>query len=286
MRLGYTSGTRGNSKSRVTAHHIQRRNGPLTWAFIHGHDQPTRRMPSMSGLLAAERRRRRTRRRRRALGCYRKAVLVLRWFCDGTRLAQLAADNRIGRSTAYRCLHEGIDALAAAAPGLRPVGRPRRRASARHRGRHADSHRPLPRTGPDGAGRPPAAPGGPVVVGQSTPATAATCRSSPRPMAGRSGPRTRGPAASTTPPHCAPTPRPCRYWPSGPTRPMRGPGRPGLRGRTRNADHADQAPHRWPAQRRSAHRQLVARGTRGPAERGNSLLKTTFKALRRVSLCP
>jgi hypothetical protein len=41
----------------------------------------------MSGLLAAERRRRRTRRRRRALGCYRKAVLVLRWFCDGTRLA-------------------------------------------------------------------------------------------------------------------------------------------------------------------------------------------------------
>jgi hypothetical protein len=73
----------------------------------------------MSGLLAAERRRRRTRRRRRALGCYRKAVLVLRWFCDGTRLAQLAADNRIGRSTAYRCLHEGIDALAPAAPGLR-----------------------------------------------------------------------------------------------------------------------------------------------------------------------
>jgi hypothetical protein len=29
-------------------------------------------------------------------------VLVLRWFCDGTRLAQLAADNPIGTSTAYR----------------------------------------------------------------------------------------------------------------------------------------------------------------------------------------
>src|SRR3954447_20019173 len=56
---------------------------------------------------------------RRALGCYRQAVLVLRWFCDGTRLAQLAADNRIGSSTAYRCLHEGIDALAARSPGLR-----------------------------------------------------------------------------------------------------------------------------------------------------------------------
>ena len=73
----------------------------------------------VSGLLAAERRRRGTRGRRRALGCYRQAVLVLRWFLDGARLAQLACDNRIGRSTAYRYLHEGIDVLAAAAPGLR-----------------------------------------------------------------------------------------------------------------------------------------------------------------------
>jgi len=44
---------------------------------------------------------------------------VLRRFLDGTRLAQLAADNRIGRSTAYRHLHEGADAIARAAPGLR-----------------------------------------------------------------------------------------------------------------------------------------------------------------------
>ena len=73
----------------------------------------------VSGLLAAERRRRGTRGRRRALGCYRQAVLVLRWFLDGARLAQLATDNAIGCSTAYRYLHEGIDALAAAAPGLR-----------------------------------------------------------------------------------------------------------------------------------------------------------------------
>jgi hypothetical protein len=73
----------------------------------------------VSGLLATERRRGGTRSRRRALGCYRQAVLVLRWFLNGTRLAQLAGDNRIGRSTAYRYLHEGIDVLAAAAPGLR-----------------------------------------------------------------------------------------------------------------------------------------------------------------------
>ena len=31
---------------------------------------------------------------------------------------------------------------------------------------------------------------------------------------------------------------------------------------------------------------LLHAGTRALAERGNSLLKTTFKALRRVSLCP
>lgn len=35
------------------------------------------------------------------LGCYRQAVLVIRWFLDGTRAAQLAVDNGIGKSTAY-----------------------------------------------------------------------------------------------------------------------------------------------------------------------------------------
>src|SRR3954467_3763459 len=73
----------------------------------------------VSALLAAERRRRGTRARRRALGCYRQAVLVLRWFVDGTRLGPLATHHPNGPSTAYRYLHEGIDALAAAAPGLR-----------------------------------------------------------------------------------------------------------------------------------------------------------------------
>ena len=33
---------------------------------------------------------------------------LLGWYLDGTWLAQLAADNRIGGSTAYRYLHEGI----------------------------------------------------------------------------------------------------------------------------------------------------------------------------------
>ena len=72
----------------------------------------------VSQLLAGDRARRGTRRGRRALGCYSQAVLVLRWFLDATRVAQLAIDNQLGRSTTYRYLHEGIDVLAAAAPGL------------------------------------------------------------------------------------------------------------------------------------------------------------------------
>jgi DDE superfamily endonuclease len=59
-----------------------------------------------------------TRRGRRALGCFRQAVLILRWFVDGTRLAQLARDNGLSTSTAYRYLHEGLSVLAAGAPDL------------------------------------------------------------------------------------------------------------------------------------------------------------------------
>jgi hypothetical protein len=56
-------------------------------------------------------------------GAGRWAVIGRRsWCCAGsstaTRLAQLAADKRIGASTAYRYLHAGIDVLTAAAPGL------------------------------------------------------------------------------------------------------------------------------------------------------------------------
>jgi hypothetical protein len=54
----------------------------------------------------------------RALGVFRQAVLVLRWFVDGTRLAQLARDNDILVPTAYRYLHEGLTVLADHAPDL------------------------------------------------------------------------------------------------------------------------------------------------------------------------
>lgn len=72
----------------------------------------------LSGLLHAEQQRRGTRRKRRALSCFKQAVLVLRWLLDGTRMKQLARDNGISRSTGYDYVHEGINVLAAQAPGL------------------------------------------------------------------------------------------------------------------------------------------------------------------------
>ena len=75
----------------------------------------------LSGLLHAERIQRGTRTGTRALGCFKQAVLILRWFLDGSRLAQLAADNAIGKSTAYDYPHEGITVLAARAPSLESV---------------------------------------------------------------------------------------------------------------------------------------------------------------------
>lgn len=72
----------------------------------------------VSALLHAERLRRGTRHGRRALTCYRQAVLVLRRLLDGTRMSQLARDNTISKSTGYDNLHEGIAVLAAQAPDL------------------------------------------------------------------------------------------------------------------------------------------------------------------------
>jgi len=72
----------------------------------------------VSSLLREERRRRGTRADTRSLSPFQQAVLVLRWFLDGTRVAQLATDNQISTSTAYDYLHEGFDVLAARAPAL------------------------------------------------------------------------------------------------------------------------------------------------------------------------
>src|SRR3954447_5460871 len=243
----------------------------------------------VSGLLAAERRRRRTRARRRALGCYRQAVLVLRWFCDGTRLAPLAADTRIGRSTAYRSLHEGIDALAARSPGLRGALLATRAAGHTH----VQVDGTLIRTdrcsapGPTGRrGRP--QDGARVDLWWS----------------GKHGCHG-GNVQVVTVPDGWP------IWTSG-VRPGRehdttclraDPEALPLLAEWTDEDHAaladlgyegEQATLTIPI-KRTADRPLTAdqrtvnalhAATRALAERGNSLLKTTFKALRRVSLCP
>ncbi len=125
----------------------------------------------LSGLLDAERRRRRTRRGRRALGSWRHAVLVLRWFLDATRVAQLATDNQISSSTAYRYLHEGIDVLAAAAPGLHGALLAARSAGHPHVGLDGT----LIRTDRSRAAGPTAPPG--CGGRASTTITAETCRS-------------------------------------------------------------------------------------------------------------
>jgi hypothetical protein len=241
----------------------------------------------VSGLLAAERRRRGTRGRRRALGCYRQAVLVLRWFVDGTRLAQLAADHRIGRSTAYRYLHEGIDALAAAAPGLRGA-----LLAARAAGHtHVTVDGTLIRT--DRCSAP-----GPTARADRTDARVDLWWSGKHAAHGGNIQVLAAPDG----------------WPlwTSPVRPGREHDTTALRAHAEalpllaewtddiHAVLADlgyegeratlttpikQAPgRRLTDDQRTVN--LLHAATRAPAERGNSLLKTTFKALRRVSLCP
>lgn len=72
----------------------------------------------LSALLHAERVRRGTRKGTRALGTYKQAVLVLRWFLEDARMSGLARDNAIGSSTAYAYRDEGIAVLAARQPSL------------------------------------------------------------------------------------------------------------------------------------------------------------------------
>ncbi len=72
----------------------------------------------LTGLLDAERTRRGTRAGTRSLTSHDQAVLILRWFLEGTGLQQLATDNAISKSTEHDYPYEGIDALAARTPGL------------------------------------------------------------------------------------------------------------------------------------------------------------------------
>jgi hypothetical protein len=71
-----------------------------------------------SGLLAARRRQIGTREGTRRLGCYMQALFALAWFRDRGNVPQLGSGFGLPQSTAYRYLDEGIEVLAARAPGL------------------------------------------------------------------------------------------------------------------------------------------------------------------------
>ncbi|MFC9682230.1 transposase family protein [Streptomyces sp. NPDC056948] len=76
-------------------------------------DVPRHIVVHLARLLAAHRRRLGTPRGSRALGTFRQAVLVLRWFRERGCVHCPARDAGISQATSYRYLHEGIDILAA-----------------------------------------------------------------------------------------------------------------------------------------------------------------------------
>jgi hypothetical protein len=258
---------------------------PVIYTAVLPVDEDT--VQFVSALLAADRRRRRTRPKRRALGCYRQAVLVLRWLLDGTRLAQLATDNAIGRSTAYRYLHEGIDVLAERAPGLRGALLAARAAGYAHVTvdgtliRTDRCHVPGPTARSDRSGRQVdlwwsgkhAAHGGNVQV-IAAPDGWPIWTSPVRP--GREHDTT----ALRTHPEALPL---LAEWTDAEHAALADLGYEGEReALTTPIKHS--AERRLTADERCVN--LLHAAVRAPAERGNSLLKTSFKALRRVSLCP
>jgi hypothetical protein len=81
-------------------------------------DVPEHTATLLTDLLIAERRRRGTGIGARAASAGTQAVLVLRWFREDTGLPTLARDAGVSTATGYRYLHEGIDVLAAQTPEL------------------------------------------------------------------------------------------------------------------------------------------------------------------------
>jgi hypothetical protein len=238
----------------------------------------------VSALLAVERCRRGTRARRRALGCYRQAVLVLRWFVDGTRLASwLPTTGSAARRPTGICTRASTPSPLRPGATRRTAGRP----AAGHSHVTVDGtlirtdrcHVPGPTARADRRDRrvdlwwsgKHAAHGGNVQV-LAAPDGWPLWTSGVRP----------GREHDTTALRAHPEPLLAEWIDAG------------------DAVLADlgyegeQAALTLPI-KKVAGRRLTAdqrtvnalhAATRALAERGNSLLKTTFKALRRVSLCP
>ncbi len=84
-------------------------------------DVPEHTLTIVCRLLAAHRTQSDRRPRQRAATVHTQAIMVLRWFRDGTDVATLARNAHISMATAYRYLHEAIDVLADHAPDLHDV---------------------------------------------------------------------------------------------------------------------------------------------------------------------
>src|SRR3954471_4316862 len=95
--------------------------GPHVIPYSATLDVPAEIATLLTELLVAERRRRGTGVGARAASARDQAILVLRWFREDADMRVLAADTRISLATGYRYLHEGIDVLAAQAPDLHDV---------------------------------------------------------------------------------------------------------------------------------------------------------------------
>ncbi len=84
-------------------------------------DVPSQTLTIVCRWLAAHRRQHDRRPWQRAATVHRQAVLVLRWFKERTDVRVLARDAGVSIATGYRYLHEGIDVIAANAPELSEV---------------------------------------------------------------------------------------------------------------------------------------------------------------------
>ncbi len=84
-------------------------------------DVPAAILKAVTGWLARHRRRPGARPWQRAATVHAQVLLVLRWLRHRADLHTLAADAQVSDATAYRYLHEGLEVIAAHAPGLHEV---------------------------------------------------------------------------------------------------------------------------------------------------------------------
>lgn len=84
-------------------------------------DVPLPTLATVSGWLGAHRKKHDVRPWQRAATCWTQAIMVLRWLLEGTEVALIAKDARVSQATGYRYLHEAVAVIAERAPELDEV---------------------------------------------------------------------------------------------------------------------------------------------------------------------